>query len=234
MRTFFIRNKAIISLLLRLVTAALLLLVILDNYHTLSNLDIRALIAAASGAATTVLLVLGVYMLKSIVFVIPASLIYIYVGMAFSKPAALLINAGGILLEVICSYWLGRLLGGAYVSRLLEGKKFHTALERLRSKYQTWAMLLIRALPIFPIDLISLLLGAYREPFRRYVFLSLIGILPRVVLFTLLGDGIYKYIPMRQLVFILICAVPLLCIYWIIRFLRRKKHKDTEGPSGAE
>ena len=45
-------------------------------------------------------MLLGVYFVKSVLFVIPASLIYVSIGMAFDWPTACLINMGGILLEV--------------------------------------------------------------------------------------------------------------------------------------
>ena len=70
------------------------------------------------------------------------------------------------------------------------------------------ALLSIRALPVFPIDFVSLFWGASRCKFPRYLLASLLGILPRVVLFTILGDGIYDYIPIHLLVKIIICAIP--------------------------
>ena len=68
-------------------------------------------------------MLLGVYFVKSVLFVIPASLIYVSIGMAFDWPTACLINMGGILLEVFTTYLLGRFLGGNRVEQLLRKKK---------------------------------------------------------------------------------------------------------------
>jgi len=225
LRPFYPKNNELLLLLLRLFIAGTLFTLALRYYHTLSQLDVRALVAATASATAAVALLLGVYAVKSLLFVVPASLIYIYVGMAYGKPQALLLNFVGIALEISITYLLGRFLGGAYVERLLQGKKFGERLKRIRSRNKAWAVLAIRALPVFPIDFVSLFLGAYRDPFLLYFLTSLLGILPRVALFTLLGDGIYRYIPMRQIVFGMICCVPLLAVYWVARYLRKRQHR---------
>ncbi len=229
MKRFWRQHKEILSLTLRLIVAAALFLLALENYNSLTHLDVRAIVGAASGAFTAVSIIWGIYFVKSILFVIPASLIYMYVGMAFDHKWAVLINLAGIAIEVSATYLLGRFLGGSYVERMLEGKKFGERLKRIRSRNKTWAVLAIRALPVFPIDFVSLLLGAYRDPFLPYFFISVIGIAPRVVLFTLLGDGIYRYIPMRQMVLVIICCIPAVAVYWVLRYLRKRRLRNTDS-----
>ena len=62
---------------LKILLAAALLTAIILNYDYLSNLDIRELISSASSVFAAAAIVLGVYFLKSLVFVVPASLIYV-------------------------------------------------------------------------------------------------------------------------------------------------------------
>ena len=79
----------------------------------------------------------------------------------------------------------------------------------------------------FRIDFVSLFWGASKCRFPRYLLASLLGILPRVVLFTILGDGIYDYIPIHLLVKIIICAIPVGVAVYVIRFfLKRRKQTD--------
>ena len=54
------------------------------NYDKLKNIDVRAIVEASSSLVAAVGAILGIYLVKSVLFVIPASLIYIAVGMAFS------------------------------------------------------------------------------------------------------------------------------------------------------
>ena len=97
--------------ILKIVFAAGLVTAVVLNYNTLSNLDVRMLISSAGGTATAVAVILGVYFIKSLVFVVPASVVYIAVGMAFNTPAAMIINTVGIMIEITATYIMGRFLG---------------------------------------------------------------------------------------------------------------------------
>ena len=70
-------------------------------------------------------------------------------------------------------------------------------------------------LPIFPIDIVSLFLGAVKMKFVPYLLISLAGILPRVILFTILGDGLYDYVPMDKIAMIAAILLPVALIIWI-------------------
>ena len=72
--------------------------------------------------------------------------------------------------------------------------------------------------------------------FLPYALLSLGGILPRVILFTILGDGLYDYIPMQKLMVIAAVLVPVALIVWIIRYaLKSKKSEEiAENPPEEE
>ena len=75
---------------------------------------------------------------------------------------------------------------------------------------------------MFPIDFVSLFLGAAKLPFWKYLLISVVGIMPRVILFTILGDTIYDYVPMHRIVQVIICCIPLAVIYWIIKYFRKR------------
>ena len=118
----------------KILLAAALLTVIILNYDYLSNLDIRELISSASSVFAAAAIVLGVYFLKSLVFVVPASLIYVSVGMAFDTKTALLINTVGIALEVTATFIMGRFLGKDAVEKKLSGTKAGNKLLNMKSK----------------------------------------------------------------------------------------------------
>ena len=108
---------------LKILLAAALLTVIILNYDYLSNLDIRELISSASSVFAAAAIALGVYFLKSLVFVVPASLIYVSVGMAFDTKTALLINTLGIAIEVTATFIMGRFLGKDAVEKSSAAQK---------------------------------------------------------------------------------------------------------------
>lgn len=223
------KKKEILKAALKIAVALAIFIAVLCNYDTLTHLDMRTLAAAAPSLLAAILTVLGVYVLKGLVFVIPASLFYISVGMAFEPLTAVAVNLAGILLEVTVSYVFGRFLGGAYITKLLQSKKGGQRILEMQNKRSGAASVFVmRLLPVFPIDFVSLFLGGSKYPFVKYLLLSVAGIAPRVILFTLLGDTIYDYIPMRLIITLIVIAVPMAAIAVLIRMLYRRK-KSAKG-----
>lgn len=223
-----IRIKNIIGLTVRIAVSFVIIAVIFWKYDELKNIDVRALVDASSSFAVAVISILGVYLLKSVTFVVPASIVYIAVGMAFDWWVALIINTAGIALEVIATYLFGRVMGGKKVVEKVEKTKYGEKLLKMQSKNKVSALLAIRFLPVFPIDIVSLLLGAMRTGFGQYMAVSLIGILPRVFLFTILGDGLYKYIPMQKLVIFAVILIPVALTVWVVRYVIKNVRKKKE------
>ncbi len=211
---------------LKITFAVILLAVIVLNYDVLSNLDIRALIASADSLVLAAIIVLGVYFVKSLVFVVPASLIYIAVGMAFETWQAILINTVGIAIEIICTYFLGRFLGKDAVVKKLSGNKAGEKLLNMKSKNKNLMVFTIRFTGI-PIDFSSLFMGAFDFRFFSYLFMSLLGILPRVILLTVIGDGFYNLIPMKYIITAVIVAIPLgIAAYFLKKIINKRKTTD--------
>ncbi len=206
----------------KILLAAGLFIVIILNYNELSNLDIRQLISGAESVGIAAAIVLGVYFVKSLVFVVPASLIYISVGMAFETKQALLINAAGIMIEITVTYFLGKFLGKDAVEKKLRGNKAGDKLLNMKSKSKSLMIFIIRFTGI-PIDFSSLFMGAFDFKFLPYFFLSLLGLLPRVFLLTVIGDGFYDLIPMKYIVTGVIVLIPVAAAVIIIKKLKSKK-----------
>lgn len=216
--------KEILPIIARVTIAAVIFTTAIVFYDELTNIDIRALVQAAPSVMIAVFLIWGVYLVKSLVFVVPASLVYISVGMAFSPLDACLINMAGILIEVFVTYWLGRFMGSASVEKLLRGKKGGEKLLNMNLQDKPFFVFTVRFIPAFPIDFSSLFFGAFTKKFWQYLLLSVLGIAPRVILFTVIGDKIYDLIPMKLIVTVCIAAIPIaLIVYFIKRYRKNKK-----------
>ena len=235
MKEKFLRSSHALGLAARITVSVFIIALIIWKYDELQNIDIRGLVDSASNVFMAVGLIWGVYLLKSVTFVLPASLIYIAVGMCFPAHWAILINAVGIMIEVSVSYLFGIIMGGPYVINKLEKNKYGEKILRLQEKNKLSAIFIIRVLPVFPIDLVSLLLGAVRMKFLQYFLVSLGGILPRVILFTILGDGIYDYFPMQKIVVVAAILIPVALVVWVIRYaIKMSKKEDNYGKSPYE
>lgn len=221
-------KKEVLPLVLRLGVLAALFTVVLLNYDSLVNIDVRKIVDAAPGEAAAIAVGMGIFVLKGFTFVIPAMLIYVSVGMAFDLPTALFISICGIALEVGVTYWLGRALGGEYVQKLIKKAKGGEKLLSMKDKSKFSSLFVIRLLPVFPIDFASLFLGSIRLPFIRYVLISVLGIAPRVIAFTLVGDKIYEIFPMALLLKIVLCLVPVVAIVFVVRWVIKQKKAKAE------
>lgn len=222
------KTKATLLALLRAGVAMAIFVLAVVNYEKLKNIDVRALVEGSSSLLLAVFTLWGVYLVKSVLFIIPASLIYISTGMAFSPLTASLISLVGIVIEVTLTYFLGLFLGGDYVNKLLAKSKGGRKILDMKINDNFPAFLVIRALPVFPIDFVSLFWGASKAKFPRYFLASVIGIMPRVVLFTILGDGIYDYIPIHLIIQIVICAIPVGVVIYLVRHFIKMKKADNE------
>ena len=98
------KTKSTLKALLRVAVAMIIFILAIINYDRLKNIDIRALVDASKNIYIAIAAIWGVYLTKSILFIIPASLIYISIGMAFEPLTASLISLVGIIIEVTVTY----------------------------------------------------------------------------------------------------------------------------------
>lgn len=211
--------------ILRIAVVAAIVTVVALNYKTLSNLDVRSLISGAGSFPAAVAIILGIYGVKAVSMVIPASMVYISVGVAMNWKYAVIVNMLGIALEVTVAFFFGKFLGKDAVKKKLETSKNGEKLMSMLNKNQSLAIFLIRLIPAFPIDISSLFMGAFDFPFFRYLILSVIGIAPRVIAFTILGESIYNLIPMKYIIIIALAALVIFAVGMVIKSLVKKKDK---------
>lgn len=201
-----------------------ILLVIIFKYNELVNIDVRALVEKTNTLFEAGAAVVGVYGLKAIVFVIPASVLYMAVGMAFDFAPGLLVNAIGIFFELNITYFIGKFLGGEAVEKKLSASKKGQKIIELRDK-KTPYLYIARLLPVFPIDFVSLFFGASNMGYVRYILISFFGVMPRIILITLLGDKIYDLIPVKLMMTIVVFALLAASVVILIKYIKKKDKK---------
>lgn len=219
------RKKEIAGIVIRSVVALTLFVIAILNYDKLSNLDVQALLSNLDSERLIIAVVLLLYIIKGLIFVLPASVIYVAVGVLLDTGLAISVNVLGIAIEVLITYLLGYFLGGEYVTKLLSKKKAGRKILETDFQNKKWLIFVTRLLPVFPIDFLSLFFGATNSSYTPYYLLSVLGLAPRVILFTIIGDNLFKWIPMDKLIFIVICCIPIGVIVYIVKKLViEKKH----------
>lgn len=225
------KKKDIILTIVKCAVALTLFVFAIVNYDSLSKLDVKELLSFTDSLALMTAIVLGVYVVKSLVFVVPASLIYVAVGAVLPTAYAVLINLIGIFLEVTVTFFLGRFLGKEAVHKLLSKKEGGRKILEKDLGSKASVLLTIRAVPAFPIDFISLFYGASDCKYLKYAALSVLGISWRVILFTILGDAAFSWFPTDKIILVVICLIPVGVIYTLIKKFviePKKKAKNEE------
>ena len=78
-------------------------------------------------------------------------------------------------------------------------------------------------------DVRSLFFGASGFAFPSYFLMSLCGILPRVIVMTIVGE----VIPMRYMLIAVLVAVPAVLVYFAVSAVRKKK-QGTPAEAGVQ
>ena len=223
------KKKDIFLIILRCVIALTLFAVAIIYYDELSNIDVRALADVTDKLVVLIAMILAVYVIKALVFVVPASVVYVAVGAIMNPVLAVFVNLTGIFIEVSVTYFLGRFLGKDAVYKMLSKKETGRKLLAKDIQSKTSVLVSIRAIPAFPIDFVSLFYGASGCKYLKYAVLSVAGIAWRVILFTLLGDAIFKWIPLDKIILIAICCIPIGVVYYLIKKFRIEPKKAQEN-----
>ncbi len=137
-----------------------------------------------------VLLMLGLFALKSFSVVIHAGLLYAVCGVLFPLPMAITVNVLGTLLMAGLSYGLGRQLGGSSIDGIVQSHRNAVVLRQLRRENTFVYTALTRLINLLPFDVISAYFGATQTPLVPYLLGSAAGMAAACVLFPLMGASI--------------------------------------------
>ncbi|NLX78572.1 MAG: TVP38/TMEM64 family protein [Clostridiales bacterium] len=222
-------KKDAAAAIIKSAVAMTLFFIAVFNYNDLRNVDVEGLVARAGNIYWAFLVVLIIFFVKSVLFILPASLVYVAVGAALETVPAVTINLIGIVLEVTVTYLLGLFLGGAYVEKLLSKRKKTKKLLEMELQNKPWLLMGIRFFPVFPIDFVSLFYGASKANFIKYLALSVLGLAPRVIAFTILGDALFEKIPMHIIIPAVICLIPVFAAWTLFKsFVLDKRKQEKE------
>ncbi len=223
-------KRELAGIFIRCAIAMAIFTVAILNYDRLSTIDVTHLTKELGTDTQKSAAVLGIYALKAVVFVVPASLVYVAVGGIFPHLWAVLLNLAGIFLELTITFFLGKLLGRKTVTTILSKSEKGRRLLEKDVGTKPVMILGIRAVPAFPIDLVSLLYGITGIGYFKYILFSFLGVSWRVILFTIIGNDLFKFIPMDKIILIATCMIPVgVVIYLIRKFAFPKKEREEES-----
>ncbi len=184
--THFIKNKkyAVISLATSLLLIGLFVFFIANtDTDEILNYKPDDLWLAA-------LVFFGFYGLKSLSVVIPLSALFISIGSIYPFPIAVIVNIIGLSVAFTVPYLVGRISGGDVIAFVEEKYPKVKKIVSYGHDNNLFASYISRAVVVVPGDVVSLIHGALRMPYRPYLLGSLLGVMPEMLVHTYIGGSL--------------------------------------------
>ena len=157
----------------------------------------------------------------------PDSILAIAGGMCFGLIWGSVYTMIGALCGGALAFFISRLVGKGIIKGLV--KKDMMGLSKSIEERGFWIVLLLRLIPLFPYDVISYSAGLSSISFKDFLFATILGTIPGIIVFTNVGD---KATEMGSRDFyISLCLLVALLIFSVIlknRFSLRKIEETNE------
>lgn len=154
-----------------------------------------------------VLVFWGFFGLKSVSVVVPLTLLYIAVGSIYPYPVAIAINIVGLTITFTVPYLIGRISGGELIEFIESKYPKVKKLINYGHDNNLFASYMSRAVIVVPADIMSIVYGALRMPYRPYLLGSLMGLLPEMLVQTYIGGSLSDLTVRSLLVMVLLIGV---------------------------
>ena len=136
-------------------------------------------------AAVAVMLLL--FALKGVLITVYGGILYAASGILFPLPTALLVNAAGTVLMTGVPFFIGKLTGTKLLDKLIQKNGRLEQLQRIESQNEFFISFAVRMIGLLPGDLVGMYLGAGNFHARSYFLGTMLGLLPSILAFTVIG-----------------------------------------------
>ena len=136
-------------------------------------------------------LLIFLFLFKSFVPIIPFSVLFIASGMVFSELTAFVINVTGVIVLFTAKFLWGKKKGGGSAHKLANRSKTVYKFMDFGGNGNKWMLALMRFVPFFPTNTVSRAYGGTEMKIEPYLFFSMLGFLPRLVLWSVISFNIF-------------------------------------------
>ncbi len=193
--------------------------------------DFEDAVAAIPNKGLVIIAILLIYLAKAIIPV-PTSAVCVIAGMVFETVYAVFINIAGFIILITIKYFWGKHLGGGFVHKFLYSYENVRKIIQSDTKAKGGLLTGFRLVPVVPINTVSQLYGAMEFNYYKYVALSVIGFLPRIISYSMVGRHVYNPFSLAfMLPLVIIFAISGLAMIGInsfIDFYNSAKGKDEQ------
>ncbi len=176
--------------------------------------------------------ILFLFFVKTFTGIIPFSVLFIGSGLVFSPPIAVAVNAIGFGLLVTLKFLWGRRFGGGRFHKLLLKSDMLSKFMDFHGKGNKWMLVVLRFVPLAPAGTVSRAYGATDMSFAPFVVLSIIGFLPRLITWSIIGCNMFDPFTPSFLTPIIVLAVisgiSLLLLNTLFKLIRKEENNEKE------
>jgi uncharacterized membrane protein YdjX (TVP38/TMEM64 family) len=191
-----------------------------DAYHVLTSDDSDKIGKWVSKYGIWGPLVLILAMVVQLIFIfIPSVLIMVIAVLAYGPYIGTLITIVGITVSASLGYVIGDYFGEFTIEKII-GKTTAEKIEAFVNRYGIWTIIVVRASPFLSHDAVSLIGGVVEMSYRRFIFATLVGSAPLLLLVAIFGQSMESLKPGLIIGSIISIVV---FIFYIILDKRRQK-----------
>ena len=171
------------------------------------------------------LAMLLLFALKSMDAVIHCGILFAATGLFLPLPIAFVVNLMGILLMAVIPYTVGQQLGAEAADALRKKNARLREAESFQSRHAVLVSALLRTIGL-PTNITGIYLGAMQFEFRPYLEGSVLGMLPILIFFTLIGtsaDDVHSPLFIGSVIGQIMLTIASALVYIVLR--KRDRHE---------
>lgn len=167
------------------------------------------------------LAIIGIIILEVIIAPIPGSIIPIAVGAIYGVFLGTLYTWIGNVIGSCIAFWIARKLGRPIVKKIISEEKIKRYDNFLhRNKFLMWIVYIV---PIFPIDIISFVIGLSAVKFKRFLLVITIGFIPYLLILNFFGQQLFLSSGWVRLIYGSIILLIVLVGFSVERIISKEK-----------
>ncbi len=183
--------------------------------------------------------VMLLFAVKGFIPIYPTATVCFLSGIVLPMYMAIPVNILGFTVLVTVRYFWGRRFGAGSAWRLISKTEKLKRLIRQDGRGNPALLIALRLVPGVPVNSISGIYGSFNFGYRKFVLLSVIGFLPKLISFTLVGRNVYDPLSagflLPIMILLLATGVSLLSVNGVwttveksIEFVNKNKDKQNE------
>ena len=124
---------------------------------------------------------------------IPIPTICLISGIVFPSQVSFIINVVGVSILLTIKFFWGKRFGAGAVSKLYKKNEAITnVLESKEGRGNPWLLFGLRIVPYAPLNLVSRIYGSMNCEYDLFMIISLLGFMPKLLSYTLIGQNVFK------------------------------------------